>query len=157
MPKKPRGKPPSQRPGHLPGGAHRQKPLQFDGGTLDVIFAKTVSPTSPAPVVFLINADDEVGGKLGREMLGRELVAEIAEDFRHTPYATSLTLGVESVEGAVAILSFSFENASADLETPLPPGHYRLVIVDRGGMACRSRPIPRYEITGENTIHLNPS
>jgi hypothetical protein len=147
MPKKPRGKPPSQRRGHIPGGAHRQKPLQFDGLLLDAAFAKTVSPTSPEPAVFVINADDEVGGKLGREMLGRELVAEIAEDFRHKPYATSLTLGIASVEGAVAILSFCFESAAADLEAPLPPGHYRLVIVDRGGLTCRSRPIPRFEIT----------
>ena len=122
-----------------------------------MIFAKTVAPTSPEPVVFLINADDEVGGKLGCEMIGRELVAEIAGDFRHTPYATSLTLGVESVEGAVAILSFCFENAATDLGTPPPAGHYRLVIVDRGGITCRSRPIPRFEITEENTIHLNPS
>jgi hypothetical protein len=156
MPKKPRGKPPSQRPGHPPGGAHRQKPLRFDWRILDATFAKTVTPTSPEPVVFLINADDEVGGKLGREMLGSEIVEEIVEDFRHTPHATTLTLGAESVKGAAAILSFWFENAAADLETPLPPGHYRLVIVDRGGLTCRSRPIPRFEITGENTIHFNP-
>jgi hypothetical protein len=116
-----------------------------------------VSPTSPEPVVFLINADDEVGGKLGRQMIGRELVAEIADDFRHTPHATALTLGVETVKGTAEILSSCFENVAAALETPLPPGHYRLVIVDRGGMACRFRPIPQFKITGENTIHFNPS
>jgi hypothetical protein len=156
MPKKPRGKPPSQRPGHLPGGAHRQRPLKIDGFTIDAAFKQAVSPKSPEPAVLVINADDELGGKLGREIVGARIVADVAEDFRHTHYATTLNLGVGSAESAGDILSDYFENAAADLKTPMPPEHYRVVVVDHGEMTCLFRPIPRYEIVVENNIRSNP-
>jgi hypothetical protein len=156
MPKKPLGKPPSQRPGHRSGGAHRQKPLNYDGQLIDVTYVKTLSPRSPEPVVLVINADDEVGNRLACEILGPERVQEIAADYRGRPNAATIQLGVEESQGAAAMLSFQFPNAKADLDQPLPAGHYRVVIVDGGVMTCRSRPIPKFEITPDNTLWLNP-
>jgi hypothetical protein len=141
MAKKPLGKPPSQRPGHRPG-RHRQKPLDLDGLKVDVAYVRTVSAKSPEPVVLLINLDDEIGGKLGRQILGSQEVAETIKESRNSPYAPSLTLGIDSDKDATSILHFVFENAPKALETPVPAGHYRVVIVDGGEMMCRSRPVP---------------
>lgn len=157
MSKKPRGKPPSQRSGHRPGGAHRQKPMDYDGRLIDTTYAKTITRTSPEPVVLVINADDEVGYRLACEVVGPERVREVADDYRHLPRATTLTLGVESQEGAAAILGFLFQEAKVDLDQPLPPDSFRVVIVDGGGMTCRSRSIPKFEITEDDILQLYPS
>jgi hypothetical protein len=142
MPKKPRGIPPSQRTGHRPGGAHRYRPLRIDPLILDLTYQRTLSSKSPQPVVFLINTDDPVGAKLGLEMVGREAFEEASGDYRHSPEAARLTLGVESEEDAVAILSFTFPGTAAAFKTPLPPEHYRVVVVEAGEMKLHSRPIP---------------
>ena len=115
---------------HHPGVRHRQKPLKFDGGMLDVTYARTVSPKCPEPVVFLINADDEVGGKLGREMLGRELVADIADDFRAPALRDDLDPGGRDGEGGRGDPELRLrERGSGARNSPairaLPPGHRR--------------------------------
>jgi len=96
----------------------------------------------PEPVVFVVNLDDEIGGNLGHQVSGSERVAEIKSDYRQRPEAPRLTFAAESVKDAFAILIFHLENANAVLQAPIPPGHYRVVVVDRGGATCHPRPIP---------------
>jgi hypothetical protein len=142
MARKPPGKPPSQRHGYRPGGGHRFRPLNFSAVELDVAYERTVSAKTPDPVVFVINLDDEIGAKLARETFGSETVAEIRTDYRHGPEAPRLTFASECVEDASAILGFHFENCAKVLETPIPPGHFRVIVIDRGGVTCHPRPIP---------------
>ena len=141
MPKQPRGKPPSQRSGYRPSGGGRFRPLNFSAIELDVAYEKTATARHPEPVVFVINLDDEIGGNLGREVCGSDQVAEIKSDFRQRPEAPRMTFAVESAEDALVILSSHFEDATL-LEAPIPPGHYRVVVIDRGGVTCHPCPVP---------------
>ena len=47
MPKKPLGKPPSQRSGYRPGGGHRFRPLNFSAVELDVAYESTATSGAP--------------------------------------------------------------------------------------------------------------
>jgi hypothetical protein len=143
MPEIPRGKPPSQRPGRRPGGAHRYRPWVIDGDALDRTYASTESAGRNEPVVFLINADDPIGEKVGREILGPKTFKEIVADYRGSPEAASIYLGIESEDDAIGILSFFFANAATAFDRPKPEDHYRVVVVDAREMTCHSRPIPR--------------
>jgi hypothetical protein len=157
MPKKPRGKPPSHRAGHRSSGAQPQKPVDYNETLIDTAYVRTLSPEDPDPVVLVINADDEVGRRLAFDVLGSDTVREIDHDYRHRPRAATTILGVQSQQAVGAILSFQFPDAERDLEQPLPAGHFRVVVVDGGGIICRSRPIPEFRITADKTIRFNRS
>jgi hypothetical protein len=144
MAEKPRGKPPSQRAGHRSGGAQPQKPVDYNETLVDTAYVQALSPESPRPVVLVINADTEAGYRLACEVIGSATVHEIADDYRHRPRAATVFLGVPSQEKAGTILSFQFPDAIMDLDQPLPAGHFRVVVVDGGGMICRSRPIREF-------------
>jgi hypothetical protein len=142
MARKPLGKPPSQRAGRSPGASHRFRPLNLSAVEMDVAYERSARTGHPDTVVFVVNLDDELGGKLGRKVSGPEYIAEIKSDYRGRPEAPRLTFAAESVEDASAILSFHFEGGEKVLEAPIPPGHFRVVVIDRGGATCHPRPIP---------------
>jgi hypothetical protein len=154
MAKKPRGKPPSQRAGHRSSGAQPQKPVDYNETLIDVAYVRALSPESPAPVVLVINADDDVGRRLAFDVLGSATVHEIDHDYRHRPRAATTILGVPSQEAVGAILSFQFPDAERDLDQPLPAGHFRVVVVDGGRIICRSRPIREFRIGADKSIEF---
>ena len=147
--KKLQRKPPSQRPGRRPGGLHRYKPLRLAPSMLDATYLQTWSRESPEPVVLLLNLDDPNGDEILREIAGSRSYQRLREESCDGPDAPSIGLGIKNAEDAATILLPHFECAMELLETPIPPGHYRVVVIDVGEMRCLSRPIPapgRFEL-----------
>ena len=141
MARKPLKKPPSQRHGYQPGG-HRFRPLNFSAIELDVAYETSARAGGPEPVVFVVNLDDVIGGKLADQFSPADHIAEIKNEYRHSPDAPRFTFAVDRVKDALAILTWNYENAAQILETPIPPDHFRVIVVDRGGATCHPRPIP---------------
>ncbi len=142
MARKPLKKPPSQRHGYRPGGGHRFRPLNFSAVELDAAYETSARAGGPEPVVFVVNLDDAIGGKLADQFSAPEHIAKLKNEYRHSPEAPRLTFAVDRFQDALAILTCNVENAAQILETPIPPDHFRVIVIDRGGVTCHPRPIP---------------
>jgi hypothetical protein len=118
---------------------------------------QALSPESPEPVVLVINADEPIVRRVALDALGSTTLHEIDRDYRDRPRAATAVLGVPGQEGASTILSFYFPDALTELDQPLPAGHFRVVVVDGGGITCRSRPIPKFRVGADGTLHIGRS
>jgi hypothetical protein len=130
--------------------------VDYNETLVGTAYVQALSPESPRPVVLVINADNEAGYRLACEVIGSATVHEIADDYRHRRRAATMILGVPSQEAVGTILSYQFPDAITDLDQPLPTGHFRVAVVDGGGMICRSQPIPEFQIATDKTMQFIP-
>jgi hypothetical protein len=128
--------------------------VDYNETNIDLAYVQTLAPKSPEPVVLVVNADDAVGRRLAFEILGSATMHEIDDDYRRRPRAATTILGLESQEAVGTVLSFCFPDATKDLDQPLPAGHFRVVVVDGGRITCRSRPIPKFRVGADGTLHI---
>jgi hypothetical protein len=61
------------------------------------------------------------------------------------------------VDQGLRLLSFYFPHALTEFDQPLPAGHFRVVVVDGGGITCRSRPIPKFRVGTDGILHIGRS